>query len=220
MDEAAYEVALAGVGVAPNQPPAAFALLTPTDGATVNPDGPIEFNWEGSNDPDSEEAVTFTLQVSESEDFGTLLHDLEIGAFTGTNLSDPGLTDGTMYYWRVIAEDVDGGQTTSTDTFSFTAQSTSVDEDGMLPSSWAIASTYPNPFNPSLNIVINAPDATPVTVAIYDMLGRQVATLNQGALGAGAHTLNWTPKGAAGVYLVVARASNGWSATRKVVYMK
>ncbi|MCB2199473.1 choice-of-anchor D domain-containing protein [bacterium] len=218
-DEGSYEITVNGTGVAANVAPEAFTLLTPTDGATVNPDGPIEFSWEGSNDPDSEEAVVFTLQVSENDDFSTFVFNEELGAFTGTVLNDPGLTDGETYFWRVIAADDEGLETNSTDTFSFTAQTNSVGEEGVLPGSWAIASAYPNPFNPSLNVVIESPNSSPVTVAVYDMLGRQVTTLHQGALGSGSHTMTWTPTGSAGVYLVVAKAQ-GWSATRKVVYMK
>ena len=220
-DEGSYVVTVNGTGVQPNQPPVAFTLTGPENEAVVGPDDAINFMWEASSDPDSEEPVTYMVIVDDSDLFSIpFVHELDAGNATSITLNDPGFEAGTTYYWKVIASDADGAETTSTDTFSFTAmEENSVGEGNGLPGSWAISSTYPNPFNPSVNVVIEAPNSTPVTVAVYDMLGRQVATLHQGALGNGSHTMSWTPTGSAGVYLIVAKAQ-GWSDTRKVVYMK
>jgi len=215
-DESSVELNLSGSGAA-NLPPASFALLSPEDGSMLLPDGPITFSWEASSDPEGGD-VSYMLQVSESDDFATLLFDVDTDANEAT-LNDPGLTDGATYFWRVIAVDDGEAETECDAVFSFTAQAASVGEPGSLPGGWAIAAAYPNPFNPALHVVVDVAGNAPVTVAVYDMLGRRVATLQEGVLGVGRHTMSWSPEGSAGVYLLVARA-DGWSESRKVVYMK
>ncbi len=63
-------------------------------------------------------------------------------------------------------------------------------------------SSYPNPFNPSTTIRLSVASFAPVSVRIYDLLGRVVATLLDGMLPAGVFETRWNASGmAAGVYL-------------------
>ncbi len=50
---------------------------------------------------------------------------------------------------------------------------------------------YPNPFNPSTKIAFKLEHATNVDVTVFDLAGRRVATLQQGALAAGEHDVIW-----------------------------
>ncbi len=49
----------------------------------------------------------------------------------------------------------------------------------------------PNPFNPSTTISIGLPAATDVTLSVFDVQGRRVATLVDGPVPAGFRTFTW-----------------------------
>jgi len=51
------------------------------------------------------------------------------------------------------------------------------DENLPSPQTWQLAQNYPNPFNPATHILFRVPQAEHVTLKIYDVLGREVATL-------------------------------------------
>jgi hypothetical protein len=71
-----------------------------------------------------------------------------------------------------------------------------------LPSNVELTA-YPNPFNPDLTVGYALPSAGQATVAVYDLLGRRVATLVQGRQTAGLHRVTWQAGDAAsGVYIV------------------
>ena len=78
----------------------------------------------------------------------------------------------------------------------------------------------PNPFNPSTTIRFDLPAAGQVSLAVYDVSGRLVATLADGLRQAGAHEVTFDGSGlASGVYLY--RISAGQrTATGKMVLLK
>ncbi len=55
------------------------------------------------------------------------------------------------------------------------------------PTSFALRQNYPNPFNPKTTISFDLAKSGPVTVVVYDLTGRLVAKLVDGALAAGTH---------------------------------
>ena len=54
-----------------------------------------------------------------------------------------------------------------------------------LAATHALAAAYPNPFNPRTQFSLSVAQAQPVTVTVYDALGRRVAVLHDGFLDAG-----------------------------------
>jgi hypothetical protein len=66
---------------------------------------------------------------------------------------------------------------------------------------------YPNPSNGLFNVSFELPSQEDVTVAVYDMMGNQVANVIEGQLQKGAYTVDLTDK-AAGMYFVRMTAHN------------
>jgi hypothetical protein len=60
---------------------------------------------------------------------------------------------------------------------------------------------YPNPFNPSTKIEFGLPEAGNVKIVIYDMRGREVATIADGFYPAGKYNCIWEAKGDNGALL-------------------
>ncbi|MGA9115477.1 MAG: FlgD immunoglobulin-like domain containing protein [Bacteroidota bacterium] len=60
------------------------------------------------------------------------------------------------------------------------------------PPGFRLLGCYPNPFNSSTRIAVDIPGEGCITVTIRDILGRSVATLATGHVGAGRHTLEWS----------------------------
>ena len=76
-------------------------------------------------------------------------------------------------------------------------------ESEALDSPRAELEAYPNPSSGSVTVVLTSSEAAEVTVAVFDVLGREVAVLHDGRLAAGTHRLAFDGAGLpAGVYLV------------------
>ncbi len=83
-----------------------------------------------------------------------------------------------------------------------------------------IASNYPNPFNPKTDIRFSVAESGLVRLSVFDLQGRQVATLFEGVKEAGDHVVSWDASGqGSGIYLVQ-MIGNGFSHSHKVVLTK
>jgi len=71
-----------------------------------------------------------------------------------------------------------------------------------LPKHFVLEQNYPNPFNPTTVVRYQLPAAGDVTLAVYDLLGREVAVLVNGRADAGVHEVTFDGSGlSSGVYL-------------------
>jgi hypothetical protein len=64
-------------------------------------------------------------------------------------------------------------------------------EDVVFPSVIVLERAYPNPFNPSTNIEFGLSDDRDVNVTIYDISGREMVVLAEGAFSKGFHNVIW-----------------------------
>ena len=91
---------------------------------------------------------------------------------------------------------------------------------GVVPDEFQITSVYPNPFNPTVEILMDLPGPGDVRAVWYSVDGRQVDVQALGALRAGQNRFAWTPENLpSGVYLLRLETPFG-HAMEKVTYLK
>ncbi len=79
---------------------------------------------------------------------------------------------------------------------------TALERSAEVPEAIALEQNYPNPFNPTTTIGFSLSEAGHVTLHVYDVLGREVATLVDESLATGAYTTVFQAEGLpSGVYL-------------------
>ncbi len=95
------------------------------------------------------------------------------------------------------------------------------EEEVENPLDYRLSQNYPNPFNPSTNIEFRLGSASLVTLKVYDVLGREVATLIDGEqMNAGSHQSRFDASVlASGVYLYRIEAGS-FIQTRKMMLIK
>lgn len=92
-----------------------------------------------------------------------------------------------------------------------------------VPPVFRLDQNYPNPFNPSTTISFDVPGPAAsqfVSLRVYDVLGREVATLASGSFRGGRHTVVWDGRLlSSGVY-ICRLESGGTSIARKMILMR
>jgi hypothetical protein len=97
---------------------------------------------------------------------------------------------------------------------------TAVSTNSLVPARFALDQNYPNPFNPSTAVSYQLSANSFVTLKVYDLLGREVATLVNGQRAAGSYqTIFDASNLSSGVYIYQLRARD-YVQTRKMVLMK
>ena len=98
---------------------------------------------------------------------------------------------------------------------------TNVDDEFEVPKDFVLEQNYPNPFNPTTAIRFSLPTAESVTLKVYNVLGREVATLLSGEqMAAGRQTVTFQAQDlASGVYVYRLEAGS-FEQTKQMVLLK
>ncbi len=93
-----------------------------------------------------------------------------------------------------------------------------------IPEKFNLSQNYPNPFNPSTNIRFDIPllnkEGSGVVLKVYDILGKEAATLVNGNYAPGSYEIKWDASAlASGVYYYTLSAGN-FKETKKMVLTK
>ena len=105
-----------------------------------------------------------------------------------------------------------------------------VEPGGSIVREFKLEQNYPNPFNPSTTINYQLPKSGFVTLKVFDILGREVATLVNEQKSQGRYSVNFSTKGgsasggdalnlASGVYIYQIRA-NDFVSSKKMILLK
>jgi serine protease AprX len=97
---------------------------------------------------------------------------------------------------------------------------------GSTPTQFTLRNNFPNPFNGSTTIVVDAPGEQSIELAIYDLLGRRVRTIFRGTSSPGTTPYRWRDalnddgvQVTTGVY-VCRLKTPGFVSSQKILYLK
>ena len=213
--------------------PSVFAMSLPDSGYSVDnlrPQTPdslqvlasqqaIVLGWSKSVDKD----FLYFEVYRDSTDKLDLTNDKPIAYVTSNSFVDSKIVDGKPYYYWVAAVDFSGNQ--SNLSLPVTAIITAIDNENSIPKNFSLQQNYPNPFNPSTIIEYQLPKSETVRLNVFDILGRDVATLVNTFQSAGSYKVQWNGKNnkgsdlTSGIYFYSIEAGS-FRAIKKMIYLK
>ncbi len=147
----------------------------------------------------------------------------EKSGVTDTSLVADSLAYNTVYYWQVRERNILGEIGPWSSGFTFTTEKlVSVKEE--IPYTFELSQNYPNPFNPTTSIKYEVSSITNVRLAVYDILGREVAILINEEKLPGRYEIKFDGTGlASGLYFYRITANSpvgGYSSIKKMLLLK
>ncbi len=104
--------------------------------------------------------------------------------------------------------------------------SVEVKKSAAVADGYKLYDCYPNPFNPTTNIVFDVKEATRVNINIYDINGTLIRQMTHKKYSAGRHQVTWNGRDennahvSAGIYFTVMQTANGFTQSSKMVFVK
>ncbi len=177
-------------------------------------------NWAGSPPEDADAIALIFSNFTTREMTFSFTTDFALSAFSRAVLVD---TSGIHAYPHAVEPSqpvtlpplsaliaVYGGQPTGV-----------AAEEVPLPRRILLEPNYPNPFNPTTTIRFSLPRPARVTLKVFNIRGREVATLVQGRREAGQHSVVFDATGLpSGMYVYQLEADGKFVAGHKLILMK
>ena len=208
-----------------NDPPGAFNLTSPPNDTTFTFSGttPAVFcTWTQSFDPDLD-TVRYAVQLDTVNTFNSpALRDTSAGQNLSLRVQLPRVT--RDYFWRVKATD---GQDTivSQQVRRFrisvvTAVQEPKEKSKEKDEEAVLEQNFPNPFNPATTITYTIPKGGYVRLAVFNLLGQEVAHIFEGVQSAGTYEVQFNKEELpTGIYFYRIQAP-GFVETRKMIITK
>ncbi len=196
-----------------NDPPAAFDLVSPSQGDRIAAHD-VPFIWRTSHDVDGD-VVHYTLHLEITDPTTADLSEPNLSDTTGRfrGLTDEFLTSigaqaGASGTWWVEASD---SQATTVSNSRWTLHIPPLavaNNKGNLPQQFAVSEGFPNPFNSTIRISYSLPQSAHVRIVVYSLSGSLASSLTDGVMPAGRWATEWNGRDIdghelpAGVYLI------------------
>lgn len=183
----------------------------------VGGDAQVTLAWTTASETNNDHFVLYK-RVHGYESFSALAQIPGNGTTTvehSYDFADNTVLNGVTYQYRISDVDINGVESIHEQIVSATPVAEST-----IPTEYALHQNYPNPFNSSTTIRFDIKEAGNVNIKVFDLLGREVATLVNEQLSAGTHSVSWDASGvASGIYLYRIK-SGEFSATKKLLLLK
>ena len=140
---------------------------------------------------------------------GTVIDSVDLLAVTDTSASYGRLPDGSAN-WQILVPRTRGFSNVVTD----------VENEFNSISEYRLNQNYPNPFNPTTTISFTIPATSNVSLKVFNILGKEVATLVNETKSAGNYSINFNASGlSSGVYFYQLTTDN-FTSTKKFTLLK
>ena len=189
--------------------------LTSFEAVTGN--GQVQLQWRTESETDNDHFVLYK-RTAGTEEFSAMTQIPGHGTISipqEYQYTDRSVVNGVTYEYQISDVDINGRETRHNLTVSATPSF-----DAMVVSEYTLHQNYPNPFNSSTIIRFDIKEAGKVSLKIFDLMGREVATLVNSELSSGSHTVSWDASGlASGIYLYKMEAGD-YRLTKKMLFLK
>jgi hypothetical protein len=204
-------------------PPMPFKLTSPNDTILIRESAVIQFEWNPSENVDSDDQISYRFLLSQDSLFQSL-QTIIISDLIENRLSINRLLPAGHYYWKVLAQDQQGLSRWCQQPCSFDIQESS--RIRVLPAfSFELQQNYPNPFNAETVITFQLDREREVSLKVISSSGKLIRTLIQDCLRAGLYRMSWDGNDQqgipvnSGVYHLVL-SSKALSVSRKSLIIK
>jgi len=205
--------------IAASKPDSGYSLdnlapRIPTKFAAALQGNIVALTWEKNDEADLQ---YYAVYRSITQNFVPSM-DNRIGRVAINSYNDETAVIGQVYYYKVSALDHSGNESNPSNEVSMMI--TDIADDGSLPTDFNLYQNYPNPFNPSTTISFDLPSSEFVTLTLYDVLGKQVATLVNEVRNAGRYDIRFDAGYlSSGMYFYKISAGN-FNQIKKFILMK
>jgi len=172
----------------------------------------VQLNWQTASEINNS-GFEIYRKLSTSDDFvkvGFVKGSGTVNTPTNYSFGDKNLTTG-KYSYKIKQIDYNGNYE------YFTLEN---DVIVGIPANYELSQNYPNPFNPSTKINFSIPKDQRVSLKIYDVLGKETATIVNDYKTAGFYTVEFNASNlTSGIYFYVLRGDN-FTQTKKMTLIK
>ena len=194
--------------------PLAPTLLSPPNGG-ITYTSIDTFRWNAST-----VASSYRFQLAYDSLFINLL--VNDSTITTTSRIVSGLVGAVSYYWRVNAKNLCGTSSFSPVWHFYVWFEGILQNSNEIPDKFELFQNYPNPFNPITKIKFSIPQSSveQTFLSVFDILGREVATLVNEKLSPGTYEVEWDASNYPSSVYFYKLQTETFSEVKKMVLMK
>ena len=201
-----------------NSKPTIPTLLSPENNITLKnnyPNNLIKFTWSKSIDYDKDSLAYYLNIKNDSE---TVMIECNNDTTKVIDIKNI-FTSVNNYSWNVIVYDGNDSTYSNTYQFNLSKDITNISSN-TIPNEYKLFQNYPNPFNPITKIKYSIPKNCFVQITIYDVLGREVKTIQSEYKNPGTYLIEFNGSYLnSGVYYYYIKADD-YSDVKKMILIK
>jgi hypothetical protein len=179
----------------------------------------VQLNWATASEQNT---INFIVSRSETRDNDYVeVYRTEAAGNSSSTINyawtDRNVENGKTYFYKLHVIDANGNHVYNVNGQTVVAEAT---PGTVVVSAYSLAQNYPNPFNSQTSFSFSIPASGHVTLKVFDLLGRDVATVVDRYMTANSYNVNWNADGLpTGVYMYKLTSGN-FTQTMKLLYLK